>query len=654
MKRRLDVLFAFTFLGLVSCGGDNPDSVNQAKAVEEAADTVSNEMVTVEAAVIAAEIDTVKDTAYAEDVYWGDQHVHTSWSGDAAAAGTIVGPEQTWRFARGESIKSNTGQDAKLERAYDWLAISDHSDGMGVVSKIQEGNPEMMADPKVKAWHDAMAQGGDASFAAAREIINAQASKTLPDIMMDPKWGLSVWKENVDLAEKYNEPGKFTAFIAYEWTSNGEVGQNLHRNVIFRDDADKTRDSQPLTTFVSAAPGRSGTDPESLWQWLSDWEAKTGGSALAIPHNGNMSNGWMFREARYDGSPLTAEWAQARARWEVLYEVYQYKGSGETHPALSPTDEFADFEIWDTSDLAGHAKPEGAIKNEYIRQALLTGMKLEDQFGVNPFKYGMVSGTDTHTGLPSGEDEDNYWGKFASEEPSADRWSHVYKEEENYERKAWTLSAQGMTGVWATSNTRAALWDAMKRRETYASSGPRMKVRLFGGYEFEEADVEGDLAAAGYGKGVPMGGDLNAASEGQAPMFLFAAEKDPEGANLDRIQIVKGWLDGSGELHERIYDVQWSDNREVGEDGKLPAVGNTVDVTKATYTNSIGSPQFAGVFKDPDFDPAQKAFYYARVIEIPTPRWTGYDVANYQIEMDPEVPLFAQERAVTSPIWYTP
>jgi hypothetical protein len=471
---------------------------------------------------------------------------------------------------------------------------------------------------------------------------------------MDPKWMVSAWEKTVDIMEKYNEPGKFTAFIAYEWTSNGENGQNLHRNVIFRDGAHKTRSTPPLTTFQSMVPGRAGTDPESLWKWLADWETQTGGQVLAIPHNGNLSNGWMFREARYDGSPLTDQWAAARARWEPLVEIYQYKGLSEAHPMLSPTDEFVEEGIWDTADLNGNAKKPGDIDHEYAREALKIGLRLQDRLGTNPFKFGMAGGTDTHNALSTGAEESNFFGKFATEEPSAHRWNDVYQKEQAGIRKDWTLMAAGLTGVWATSNTREALWDAMKRKEAYASTGPRITVRFFGGFDLREGDSVGDLAAAGYAKGVPMGGDLERAPAGKSPVFLLAAMKDPDGANLDRVQVIKGWADSAGKTHEKIYDVLWSDDRKPGAEGKLPPVGNTVDLATAKYTNNIGAAELRGVFKDPDFDAGQRAFYYARVIEIPTPRWTAYDAVRYGVTMDKEVSMTIQERAVTSPIWYTP
>jgi Protein of unknown function (DUF3604) len=624
-------------------GCSKPDDGNSTTSA-----TPPNAPPTLTAAAVA-----VAEAKYPEHVYWGDEHVHTAWSADAGLAGATLGPEEAVRFARGEKVKSSKGQDAQLHRPFDWIAVTDHSDGMGTINELQAGNPEFMSDPTAKRWYEMMNKGGEEGAKAKVEAVSAQATRSLPKVFMDPKWMVSAWQKNVDIMEKYNEPGKFTAFIAYEWTSNGEVGQNLHRNVIFRDGADKTRATPPLTTFQSMVPGRAGTDPESLWKWLTDWEAKTGGKALAIPHNANLSNGWMFREARYDGSPLTEEWAAARARWEPLVEVYQYKGLSEAHPSLSPTDEFLNEGIWDTADLNGNAKKAGDIEHEYAREALKNGLKLQGQLGINPFKFGMVSGTDTHNALSTGAEENNFFGKFAANEPAPDRWNGVYKNEKAGIRKDWTLTAAGLTGVWATSNTRAAIWDAMKRKEAYASTGPRIAIRFFAGWSFTDSDAQGDVAKAGYAKGVPMGGDLKTAGD-KTPTFLLAAMKDPEGANLDRVQIIKGWVDAEGKTHEKIFNVLWSDDRKPDADGKLPPVGNTVDVTTAKYTNSIGAAELRGVFKDPQFDAKQRAFYYARVIEIPTPRWTDYDAVKFKVKMDKEVPMIIQERAVTSPVWYGP
>lgn len=591
---------------------------------------------------------------FPERVLWGDEHVHTGWSADAGLTGTILNPEDAVHFAMGKLIKSSSGVDMQLHRPLDWIAVTDHSDGMGTFNQLVAGNPEFLADPTARRWLEMMQRGGDEGVQAKREAINAQATKTLPAVFTNPKWMVTAWHDNVDIMEKYNKPGDFTAFLSFEWTSNGEDGQNLHRNILFRDDADKVRATPPLTTFVSSVPGRAGTDPESLWNWLANWEDKTGGRALAIPHNGNMSNGWMFREARYDGSPMTSKWAADRQRWERLYEIYQYKGSGEAHPSLALNDEFANFGIWDTADLNGNPKKPGDIKTEYWRDALKNGMIAEMKLGTNPFRYGAAAGTDTHTGLSTGGEEDNFGGKFPQNEPAPGRWNQVYKKEGDFIRRDWTLMAQGITGVWAIANSRAAIWDAMYRRETYASSGPRIKVRFFGGYDFTASDAGRDMAAVGYAKGVPMGGELRRSASNKAPRFLFAAMKDPDGANLDRVQIVKAWVDANGAAHEKIYDVKWGGPRKRKADGSLPAVGNTVDLKTARYSNSIGATQLVGMFSDPDFNPAQRAVYYARVIEIPTPRWTLFDTVKFGDKMSKDVPMVQQERAVTSPIWYIP
>jgi hypothetical protein len=585
---------------------------------------------------------------YPERVLWGDEHVHTGWSMDAGVAGATLTPEDAVRFARGEMVKSNTGQDAKLERPLDWIAVTDHSDGMGAIGEMKAGNPEFMADPRIKKWHDMMGQGPAQAMAATIELVRAQASRNMPKPFMDEKWVASAWQKTVDIMEKYNEPGKFTAFISYEWTSNALSGENLHRNVIFRGNADTTRSLTPLTTWATG-------DPASLWAWLANYEKTTSGKVLAIPHNGNLSNGRMFEEQQYNGKPLTQAWVEARARWEPVYELYQFKGLGESHPSLSPTDEFAGGELWDTGNLAGITKTPAMLKTEYWREALKSGLRLQATFGTNPFKYGAAAGTDTHTGL-SAPEEDNFWGKLKSSEPSPDRWNGVFQKERSYLRKDWTLTAAGRMGVWATANTREAIWDAMKRRETYATTGPRMTLRFFGGYNFGAADANADrIVPAGYAKGVPMGGDLKAAAVGQVPTFLIAAMKDPMGANLDRVQIVKGWVDSAGKTHEKIFNVLWSDpaKRKLAG-GKLPAVGDTVDLATATYKNSIGAAELVGSFKDPNFDPKQRAFYYVRVLEIPTPRWTAYDAVKYKVKMAPEVSMKHQERAASSPIWYNP
>jgi len=585
---------------------------------------------------------------YPERPYFGDQHVHTAWSVDAGGTGTTLTPEEATRFARGEEVVSTSGQPVKLGQPLDWVAITDHSDGMGVISEIKSGNPEMMADPTIKRWHDMMAAGPVQAKAAVMELIAAQSNKKLPALIMDPKFARSVWVKNTAIAEKYNEPGRFTAFIGYEWTSNAGGGDNLHRNVIYRDNKDKADQVLPYTTFQSE-------NPEDLWKWMTEWETKTSGKLLAIPHNGNLSNGRMFALSTFAGDPMSKAWADERQKWEPLFEAIQMKGQSESHPSLSTTDEFAvNYELWDRGNLIQTPKTPGMIQYEYVREALKNGLKVEQDLGANPFKYGMAGGTDTHNGLAAAE-ESNFFAKFPSAEPRADRWDEDALKFGDRVIKGWEMTAAGYTAVWATGNTRAELWDAMKRRETYATSGPHMTVRFFGGYDFTAADVSRTPAVAGYEKGVPMGGDLKAAPAGKAPTFLVAALKDAHGGNLDRIQIIKGWLDKTGKPQERVYDVVWGDAaRRRIVNGTLTPVGSTVDLATASWTNTIGDPELITVWKDPEFDPTVRAFYYARVLEIPTPRWTAFDAAYFKVRMDPKVPMTTQERAFTSPIWYTP
>lgn len=592
---------------------------------------------------------------------FGDTHVHTSYSLDAGAAGARLGPVEALRFGKGEEVMASSGQRVKLSRPLDFMVVADHSDGFGLFPRLLEGDRELLADPTVKEWYEQMKAGKGAEVAYA--IVNAQASGTIPEVFALEGFDSSqpgyrtAWHEVIKAAEEANEPGRFTAFIGYEWTSNSSGdgnGNNLHRNVIYRDGGDLARQVDPLTT---AKPWGS-PDPRDLWKWMAAYEEKTHGQVLAIAHNGNASNGRMFPIIEsFTGKKIDREYAEARARWEPLVEVTQMKGDGETHPFLSPNDEFANYETWDKGNLdLTEAKKPAMLEFEYARSALRNGLKLEKELGVNPYKFGMIGSTDTHTSL-STADEDNFFGKASISEPNATRAEHPYMENPELGLKimGWEQTASGYAAVWATENSREAIFDAMERRETYATTGPRMIVRFFGGWDFEAQDVNNRMPARiGYDKGVPMGGDLAKAPKGKVPTFLVAALKDPIGANLDRYQIVKGWLDSEGKLQEKVYDVAWSGDRKPGEDGKLPPVGNTVDVKEATWTNTIGAPELIAVWKDPDFSPDQKAFYYGRVIEIPTPRWTAYDAKYFDLKLPDEVPMTTQERAYTSPIWYTP
>ena len=591
--------------------------------------------------------------SYPTRVYFGDTHLHTSNSGDAFMAGDRLGPEQAYRFARGEEVVSSTGVPAKLSRPLDFLVIADHAEGLGLMTEVAAGNPAFKGEPLLDRWA-AMMRGGMAESAkAANEVVVAQSNNTLPPLIKDPKVVgpvmKAVWNQSTALAEKYNEPGRFTALIGYEWTSV-PGGNNLHRNVIFRD-------GKALADQVFPFSAWNSEDPEKLWDWMERYEQRTGGRLLAIPHNGNLSNGRMFELVDFSGGPLTADYARRRARWEPLQEIIQTKGNSETHPSLSPNDEFAgDMGIagWEYGNLAMIGSPETPAMRPfmYLRGGLLQGLAQERKLGVNPFKFGFVGGSDIHNSLASFE-EDNFFGKHVNQEPRADRWKHISKQGFGKTRYTWHYEAAGYAAVWATANTREALWDAMKRRETYATSGTRMTVRFFGGWGYGAGDARSrQLADIGYRKGVPMGGTLARRPAGAgAPTFLVAALKDPIGANLDRIQIVKGWIDDAGRTHEKVFDVVWAGNRQPDASGKLPPVGDTVDTATASWTNSIGASELATVWRDPQYDPRQRAFYYVRVIEIPTPRWTAYDAVRFGLKLPPEVPLKQQERAWTSPIW---
>jgi Protein of unknown function (DUF3604) len=583
---------------------------------------------------------------------FGDTHLHTGFSMDAGAFGARLTPKDAYRFARGEEVVSNSGQPVKLSRPLDFLVVADHSDGMGFFPQLMSADPELLATPQGRKWYD-MIHGGQGAAAAMDIIVSfgkGQMPKGFP-LPGTPSYK-NAWMETIKAAEAYNEPGRFTAFIGFEWTSN-TGGNNLHRNVIFRGNGAQAGLVEPFTTL----PPLGSDNPVDLWKYMAVTQEKSGSEVLAIAHNGNLSNGRMFPMVEAFGKKIDRDYAQTRARWEPLYEMTQTKGTGESHPFLSPNDELADFELWDRANLDGTVpKTKDMLEFEYARSGLKNGMVLEARLGTNPFKFGMIGSSDAHTGLAAME-EDNFFGKTAPQEPSPERMTKVFVDNAKTGVRImdWEVGAAGYAAVWATDNTREAIFDAMKRRETYATTGSRMAVRFFGGWDFAAADAHNRMPAQiGYAKGVSMGGDLSAAPSGKAPTFLVAALKDPIGANLDRLQIIKGWVDKDGKTQERVYDVAWSGDRKPGRDGKLPAVGSTVDVANATWTNTIGAPELIAVWKDPQFDAKQRALYYVRVLEIPTPRWTAYDAKRFGIKPLPETRMTIQERAYTSPIWYTP
>ena len=590
---------------------------------------------------------------------FGDVHVHTGLSGDAGGGGTRLMPRDAYRFARGEQVISNTGQPVRISQPYDFLAVADHTDGMGMITDVISGAPNIMADPYGRELNAAFNKGGKTASKAMFDLIARFSQGKVPKALNyqpgNPAYR-STWEDIVKAAEEYNDPGQFTALIGFEWTSLVK-GNNLHRVVLMRDNADKATMIEPYTT----TPPLGSPNPRDLWKWMENWEAKTGGQMLAIPHNGNLSNGWMFPLVdNFDkDNPLDDAYLKARSRWEPLVEVTQPKGDGEAHPLLSPDDAFADFESWDVGNLDfSQAKTPEMLPGEYARSALKRGLEIESAQGINPYKFGMIGSTDIHTALSTAA-ENNFFGKHTADEPKPGRAAHLAKQNQDLglKRFGWQYGAAGVVAVWAKENTRGEIFDAMQRKETYATTGPRIRVRFFGGFEFSEQDAyTRSPAVLGYSKGVPMGGDLNNAAEGKSPAFLVAAMKDPQSGNLDRIQIIKGWLDAQGKAQEKVYNVVWgdADKRKLDGNGKLPSVGSTVDAKRATWKNTIGDAELITVWKDPDFDPAVKAFYYARVLEIPTPRWTTYDAVRLGAKVPKEAPVSLQERAYTSPIWYTP
>ena len=614
--------------------------------------------------------------AFPDNVYWGDTHVHTALSVDGYVFGNRLMPADAYRFAKGEKVRAAGGGEVRLRRPLDFLMVSDHAENMGVVARIDSGDDALAETEAGKLTVQSLAYPVslvDALSADTEDPLNAFNAAALRAIKANEGLGQAlssadfrihdgfqrtVWDQVVADAEKHNDPGTFTTFVGYEWTGSG------HRNVLFGDGPELTRQIVPFSSLDSS-------DPEDMWTYLKDYEERLGGKALAIPHNGNLSRNRMFALTNDQDKLFDQTYAKSRSRWEPLYEVTQIKGDGESHPLLSPNDEFADYEIfrWGVTlsqpdakkpvDASTDPKAGAKVSSEagrqtapnaqalggaYARSALKRGLSAQAELGVNPFKFGMIGSTDSHTALATA-DQDNFWGKMPGNEPSRNRVI-----------TGWNYQAAGYAAVWAQENTRDALFAAMRRKEVYASTGPRITVRFFGGWDYSAADAaRPDLARLGYARGVPMGGDLTQAPEGKAPSFLIRAAKDPDGANLDRAQVIKGWRDEHGELHEQIYNVALSDGRTDNGNGEVEAVGSTVDAADASYTNTIGDPELAVVWTDPDFDRDERAFYYLRVLEIPTPRWTAYDAKFYGLkDLPEEIPMVTQERAYTSPIWYTP
>ena len=579
--------------------------------------------------------------AYPDRVYWGDTHQHTRNSADAYTYGNNLSPDDAFRYAQGAEITAQNGMRAKIKKPLDFLVVADHAEYLGGFYAFGTGDPRVLETAIGKKWSAWKKAGEEDKIypSFTRSYLEPIKYPAFPE-----KVKKTIWESVAQVADEHYAPGIFTTFSGYEWTSILERN-NLHRVVIFKDSADKVAQIVPFSA-------QDGLDPRGLWKALEAYELKTGGEVLAIPHNSNLSNGMMFSDRTIDAQPIGLDYARMSSRWEPLAEVTQVKGDSETHPLMSPDDEFADFETFDTN-LSLDETEKWMLKHEYLRGALKQGLRHQKALNVNPYKFGLIGSTDGHNSLVTPE-EDNFFGKFVESEPGPNRTKTKLAGGRLWDN--WRISASGYAAVWADENTRDALFAAMKRKEVYATTGSRIRVRFFGGWNFNsETITQPNYELLGYQLGVPMGGDLTISRNNNPPGFLFSAAKDPSGANLDRVQIIKGWLDESGELHEKVYDVLWAGSRVIDhKTGKLPAVGSTVNLDTATFDNTIGADQLSGFWVDPDFDPLEASFYYCRVIEIPKPRWTLKDAVFFNLDLPDDIPTVVQDRAYTSPIWYTP
>jgi hypothetical protein len=573
------------------------------------------------------------------NVYFGAVHVHTGWSFDAFTNGSKTTPNDAYAWAKGEEItNSGIGGKIQIRTPLDFYMVSDHAEYMGIFNQMNDPNSPLSKHPLAAGVTSSDANTRLQTFAG---ILRDMSAGKRDPALSDPALAGSVWKQIVKAANDNYQPGRFTTFAGFEWTSNPQQ-RNLHRVVVFRDTAH-------LPPMVLSA--LDDDNPETLWKWMDDLRTK-GATLLAIPHNGNASDGRMFETVKFDGKPIDAAYSKTRATNEPLYEITQIKGTSETWPSLSPNDEFAGFELWDYTLSADSKRPKNH-RGAYVRQALLEGMAQEAKGNGNPFKYGFIGDSDTHNAAATNE-EFNYTGKFAIENDPKDRMQGLPGQPPAQAQQIREFSSGGLAGVWAEQNTREAIFDAMMRKETFGTSGPMIKVRFFASSEMDaEALKAADFIKQAYAKGVPMGSDLKPVGD-KAPTFFVQAMKDPKSGNLDRVQIIKGWLDDKGRQQERIYDVAWSGERKPDAKGKLPAVGNTVDIAKGTYENSIGAAELQAAWTDPDYKAGQRAFYYARVLEIPTPRWSTIDAARMGIPIPKGLAASIQERAWSSPIWTKP
>ncbi|MFN2101061.1 DUF3604 domain-containing protein [Altererythrobacter sp. MF3-039] len=583
-------------IAITGCGSD-PDSAPTSSASEEG-ESIGNP----------------------DKLLWGDLHVHSNLSFDSNSFGNEnLGPDIAYRFARGEEVTASSGTKVKLSRPLDFLMVADHSEYLGVLPAVRSGSKDILDSELGRRWSRFFNDDSDIGKITSDYVDMATRVKPIDRVSRD--FERSSWEKQIDIAERFNKPGEFTTFAGYEWTSM-PGGRNLHRVVMFRDGPDLTKKVLPFSALDS-------DEPEDLWTYLAAYEEDTGGQVMAIAHNGNLSNGLMFDTKRLGGGKITAEYSAERMRWEPVYEVTQVKGDGEAHPLLSPDDRFADFENWDETDISmvprsvDEAEQRRTLEGEYARSGLKRGLEFARDIGTNPYEFGLMGSTDSHTAL-STSDSDNFWGKFLDSEMTADRLTNKMG------GSLWAnrgLTAAGWTGVWARANTREEIFAAFKRREVYATTGPRIRLRFFGGWNFAPDDRIGrSLVEKGYSSGVPMGGKLSGGAS--APTFLVRVLKDPDGANLQFVQIVKGWVAADGSAQEKVFNI-----------GEGPDTGQS---------------QFSLFWRDQDFDADSHAFYYVRAIEIPTKRWTTHDAEKFGLERPADQPEFIRERVYSSPIWYDP
>lgn len=627
MKKQIHLFLCTAFLlGVYSCKKTTNQSTIE-DATEEV--TLTNE-----------EITRTADYNPLKNAYFGQTHLHTGWSFDEAFYNVRVGPENAYKHARGEKVKHPYGYDVQLKLPLDFMVVSEHAEYMGVLIQMYDPNNPLSKHPLAKQ----LVESGNDEAKSTKGFYTLVSQTIQPDGTTKPDSTLntsslkkSVWDAYIKITNDFYEPGKFTTLAGYEWSSQPNMS-NLHRNVIFRSTDNLPT---PFSYFDSQIP-------EDLWEWM-DFQRNNGTELLAIPHNGNLSNGIMFALEDSYGNPISKDYAETRMRNEKLTEIIQTKGQSETHPLMSPNDEFSGFEIW-TKPVAGPGTVK-VVETNYVRNAFRNGMLMKKKLGVNPFKYGVVGGGDIHTSIVSHEEyEHSGEHNLKSSTPEARLLNIVPNEPSKIEQ-----GTAGLSCVWAEENTRESIYDAMERKETWATSGPRITIRVFGGYDFGNTQPsDSNWAEIGYKNGAPMGSDIPKNSDGKPVKLMIWALKGPNSGNLDRVQVVKGWIDSEGNSQEKIYNVAWGGDRKLDANGKLPNVGNTVDIPNASYTNTIGSPELKTVWTDPDFDASQQAFYYLRVLEIPTPRWSTYDAKVLGIEPPKDFPATIQERAWSSPIWYTP